>query len=246
MTTAAIATLTVRDLHAGYTPGIDVLQGIDLSTRDAGITAVIGPNGAGKSTLLRAIFGFIRPTGGTVSLGDAVITGLAPHAIKSKGMSYIAQGITIFSQLTVEENLLMGAWTIRGERKVVQQHLASAYELFPALRGMRLRKASELSGGQAKMLSIARETMTDPRVILVDEPTAGLSPILSDQVYEFLTRTQRALGCAIVLVDQNIDAAVAIADRVYLLNLGRVKTEGPREAFGPERVGELIRECLTG
>jgi branched-chain amino acid transport system ATP-binding protein len=246
MTLPPAATLTVSDLHAGYTPGIDVLQGIDLATGEAGITAIIGPNGAGKSTLLRAIFGFIRPTQGRIALGDADITGLAPHTIKSKGMSYIAQGTTIFSQLTVEENLLMGAWTIRRDRKFVQRHLESAYELFPSLRELRPRRASDLSGGQAKMLSIARETMTDPRVILVDEPTAGLSPMLSEQVYEFLIRTQRALGCAIVLVDQNIDAAVAIADRVYLLNLGRVKTEGPREAFGQERVAELIRECLTG
>jgi ABC-type branched-subunit amino acid transport system ATPase component len=242
----APALLSMRGLRAGYTPGIDVLQGIDLTTAGAGITVIIGPNGAGKSTLLRATFGFLSPSAGTVSLDGDDITGLPPHIVKRRGMSYIAQGTSIFSHLTVEENLLMGAWTIRRDGARVRRHLESAYALFPVLREVKGRKASELSGGQAKMLSIARETMTDPRLILVDEPTAGLSPALSREVYDFLVSTQGALGCAIVLVDQNIDAAVAIADRVYLLNLGRVKTEGTREEFGPARVSELIRECLTG
>jgi ABC-type branched-subunit amino acid transport system ATPase component len=238
--------VTLSDVHAGYQPGIDILRGIDLSTGGAGITVIIGPNGAGKSTLLRTIFGFVVPTSGRIALNGEDITGRPAHEIKSKGMSYIAQGITIFAQLTVEENLRMGAWTIRNDRGRVRRQLDAAYELFPLLRGLRSRKATDLSGGQAKMLSIAKEIMTEPSVILVDEPTAGLSPALSEEVYEFLLRTQRALGCSVVLVDQNIEAAVAIADYVYLMDLGWVRNRGPRKDFGPDQVRRLIQECLTG
>ncbi len=200
-------TLTLADVHVGYQPGIDVLQGIDLSTNALGVTTVIGPNGAGKSTLLRAIFGFLAPHVGRITLGDA---------------------------------------DIRGDRRRLRAQLDTVFELFPMLRNDRSRKASELSGGQAKMLSIAKEVMTEPSVILVDEPTAGLSPALSELAYEFLLRTHKSLGCSILLVDQNIEAAVAIADYVYLINLGRVKNEGPRGDFGPQRVRALIQECLTG
>ena len=140
----------------------------------------------------------------------------------------------------------MGAWTIRGDKARLRAQLEAVFELFPMLRDTQRRKASELSGGQAKMLSIAKEVMTDPSVILVDEPTAGLSPALSDLAYEFLLKTQRTLGCSILLVDQNIEAAVAIADYVYLINLGRVKSQGPRDEFGPQKVRALIQECLTG
>jgi len=243
---ATPASLTVTDVHAGYQPGIDVLTGIDLSTNGLGVTTVIGPNGAGKSTLLRTIFGFLAPNQGRITLDDRDITALSPDVVKTKGVSYIAQGINIFPGLTVEENLRMGAWTIRGDKKHLKTQMDAVYGLFPMLRDNRTRKASELSGGQAKMLSIAKEVMTDPSVILVDEPTAGLSPALSDQAYEFLLHTQRALGCSILLVDQNIEAALAIADYVYLINLGKVKNKGPRGEFGQQRVRELIQECLTG
>lgn len=238
--------LTVSDVHVGYQPGIDVLQGIDLSTGGLGVTTVIGPNGAGKSTLLRTIFGFLAPHVGRITLGETDITALPPNAVKRCGVSYIAQGINIFPSLTVEENLRMGAWTIRNDRGRLRAQLDTVFELFPMLRSDRARKASELSGGQAKMLSIAKEVMTDPSVLLVDEPTAGLSPALSEIAYEFLLRTHKTLGCSILLVDQNIEAAVAIADHVYLIDLGRVKHKGPRDEFGPQRVRALIQECLTG
>jgi ABC-type branched-subunit amino acid transport system ATPase component len=240
------ATLTVTDVKAGYQPGIDVLTGIDLSTQSLGITTVIGPNGAGKSTLLRTIFGFLAPSAGRITLDGKEISALSPDVVKRRGVSYIAQGISIFPGLTVEENLRMGAWTIRGDKHRLAAQLDAVHTLFPMLRDNRKRKASELSGGQAKMLLIAKEVMTDPAVILVDEPTAGLSPALSAQAYEFLLQTQRTLGCSILLVDQNIEAAVEIADYVYLINLGKVKNEGPRGDFGPQRVRGLIQECLTG
>jgi ABC-type branched-subunit amino acid transport system ATPase component len=241
-----LAELTVTNVHAGYQDGIDVLRGVDLTTKDAGITAIIGPNGAGKSTLLRAMFGFLAPTLGSVVFNGEDVTGFAPHVLKSKGMSYIAQGITIFPHLTVEENLRMGAWTFRGDRSRVKRRLEAAYELFPVLRDVRWRQASELSGGQAKMVSVAKEIMTEPDILLVDEPSAGLSPALSASVYEFLTKTQRVTGSSIVLVDQDVESAVGIADHVYLLNLGKVRNEGPREAFGRDQVWRLMQECLTG
>lgn len=240
------AELQVGDVWAGYQNGIDVLQGISLNTGQRGMTVVIGPNGAGKSTLLRAIFGLLHPHQGSITLGGKDITGLAPHQIKSLGVSYIAQGINVFPQLTVEENLRMGAWIIRRDKKRLNHQLNRVYELFPVLHERRRSRSNELSGGQAKMLSTAKEIMTDPSLILVDEPTAGLAPVFAQQVYDFLLQTQKAIGCSILLVDQNIEAAVKIADYVYLVNLGRMRNEGPQEQFPMPRVRELIQECLVG
>jgi ABC-type branched-subunit amino acid transport system ATPase component len=241
-----LSTLKITNVHVGYTPGVDILRGMNLDTEGSGITAVIGPNGAGKSTLLKTIYGFLRPHTGTVMVNDENITSYEPHKIKARGLSYIAQGINTFPQLTVEENLRMGAWTIRGNRERVQTQMESIYELFPALRLKRRNKANELSGGQAKMLSIAKELMTEPSMVLLDEPTAGLSPALSEEVYGFILNTRKALGCSMVLVDHNIEEAVAISDYVYLLNLGRVKEQGLSSEFDMPRVRRLIQECLTG
>jgi ABC-type branched-subunit amino acid transport system ATPase component len=238
--------LAINNVWAGYQDGIDVLKGVSLATRQNGMTVLIGPNGAGKSTLLRTIFGFLHPHRGSIKFGTQDISTLAPHEIKSAGVSYIAQGINVFPQLTVEENLRMGAWTIRKDKKRLNDQFNRVYELFPVLRERRLSRSNELSGGQAKMLSTAKEVMTNPALILVDEPTAGLAPAFSEQVYDFLLQTQRALGCAILLVDQNIEAAVQIADYVYLMNLGRIRNEGPQAQFPLPRVRELIQECLVG
>jgi ABC-type branched-subunit amino acid transport system ATPase component len=238
--------LAVEDLHAGYQSGVDILQGLSLAVAERSLTLVIGPNGAGKSTLLKAIFGFLEPHRGKVRLRAEDITGREPHALKRLGVSYMPQEINTFPMLSVEENLRMGGWTFRRDTKRLKTRLQRIYEVFPVLGEKRKAQAGDLSGGQGRMLSVAREMMAEPSLLLVDEPTAGLAPALVDQVYGLLAQARRELGATILLVDQNIEDAVARADHVYMLNLGRMKAEGPAAEFTPKRTRDLIQECLLG
>jgi len=248
---ASEVVLALDDVVSGYTPGVDVIRGATLQARAGAITVIIGANGAGKSTLLRTVFGFLKPRAGTIRCtapaGDEKdLAGLEPHEIKALGIGYIPQQINIFPSLLVEENLRMGAWTLRGERATMRDRLAQVYATFPILGERKRARASTLSGGQARMLSVAREMMTQPHLILVDEPTAGLAPSIVPAVYAVLTQARTAGDAAIVLVDQNIEGAIGIADYVYLLDLGRIRAHGPAAEFTPERTRDLIRECLRG
>ena len=236
----------VEDLHAGYQSGVDILQGLSLEVAEGSVTLVIGPNGAGKSTLLKTIFGFLKPHQGHIRLREDEITSRAPHGLKRLGVSYMPQEINTFPLLSVEENLRMGAWVFRRDKRRVQARLQRIYDVFPVLAERRKAAAGDLSGGQGRMLSVAREMMAQPRLLLVDEPTAGLAPALVDQVYDLLTQARRELGATILLVDQNIEDAVAKADHVYMLNLGRLKAQGPAAEFTAARTRELIQECLLG
>jgi ABC-type branched-subunit amino acid transport system ATPase component len=239
-------TLAVENVRAGYQSDIDILQGVSLAVAAGTLTLVIGPNGAGKSTLLKTIFGFLKAHAGTVRLGEQRIEELEPHEVKTLGIGYVPQEINIFPLLTVEENLRMGGWTLRREPARLKAQLAKVYEVFPVLAERRRSPAGDLSGGQGRMLSVAREMVAEPRLLLVDEPTAGLAPNLVERVYELLQVARRALGATILLVDQNVEDAIAQADTVYLMNLGAVKAQGPAATFTPERVRDLFRECLLG
>jgi ABC-type branched-subunit amino acid transport system ATPase component len=243
---SAAPLLALEALHAAYQPGIDILQGLSLGVREGSLTLVIGPNGAGKSTLLRAIFGFLAPHRGGISYAGGAIAGLQPYQIKVLGISYVPQEINTFPSLTVEENLRMGGWTFRRDKARLGRQLERLYAIFPALAERRRTKAGDLSGGQGRMLSVAREMMSDPKLMLVDEPTAGLAPALVHQVYELLATARRSTGATILLVDQNIEDAIPHADYVYMVNLGRIKAEGPPAEFGAARVRALIQECLLG
>jgi ABC-type branched-subunit amino acid transport system ATPase component len=240
------ALLTVADIHAGYLPGVDILRGLSLEAHANEITLVIGPNGAGKSTLLRTVFAFLTPNQGSIAFRDRATAGLRPSDLKASGISYVTQDINSFPNLTVEDNLRMGAWVFRRDTARLQRQLARVYETFPALAAKRHARAGELSGGQGRMLSVAREMMTEPELLLVDEPTAGLAPNLVEQVYDILLTAKKSSGVAILLVEQNVEQALPLADRLYLLNLGRVKAEGPGREFDNNRVRALIQECLLG
>jgi len=244
--TDSASLLVVEDLHAGYQSGVDILQGLSLEVEENSLTLVIGPNGAGKSTLLKAMFGFLKPHRGSIKLKGREISGDEPHAVKRLGVSYMPQEINTFPLLSVEDNLRMGGWTFRHDAARLKSRMARVFEVFPALADKRKAAAGDLSGGQGRMLSIAREMMAEPALMLVDEPTAGLAPALVEQVYELLQQAKRALGTTILLVDQNIEDAVARSDQVYMLNLGRVKARGPAAEFTPQRVRDLIQECLVG
>src|SRR5436189_4338370 len=239
-----MARLELEHVAAGYVEGIDILGDITLRVAPGSITGVIGPNGAGKSTLLKTIFGFLHPRRGTIALEGREISTLAPYEVKRLGISYVPQGANIFPQLTVEENLQLGAWVIKQDRARVAARLEGAYTAFPRLREKRRRRATTLSGGEAKMLSLAKELVTEPTLLLVDEPSAGLSPKITEQIYARLLQA-RAAGATILLVDQNIAKAIAVSDYLHMIEMGRVRHHGPRHVFA-EQVRDLVRDALLG
>ena len=239
-------TLRVHDLFAGYQQGIDILRGLTLATAPAGVTVVLGPNGAGKSTLLKTIFGLVDSHTGSVTFDGRDVTNLPPATLKRMGVSYVPQGTNMFPQMTIEENLRMGGWTLRHDKARLKRQIEQVYELFPMLSERRRVKATQLSGGQARQLSLAKEVLTSPKILLVDEPTAGLAPNLTQQVYEFLLRARKMFNASILLVDQNVSESVAIADQVFLIDRGRVHASGPREDFTDEKVAAMMRELLVG
>ena len=238
------ALLDLDDVTAGYVADIDILNGLRLQVAPGSITGVIGPNGAGKSTLLKTVFGFLHPRRGTITFDGRPIQSLAPHAIKRLGIGYVPQSTNVFPQLTVHENLQLGAWVFRHDRARLARMLERAYAAFPRLGQRRSLRATGLSGGEAKMLSVAKEMVTEPRLLLVDEPSAGLSPKISDQVYAQLLAA-RAEGVTILLVDQNIAKAVEVSDYLYMLEMGQVRRHGPRHEFA-DHLRTIIRDALLG
>jgi branched-chain amino acid transport system ATP-binding protein len=227
--------LEVAELRAGYYRDLDVLRSVTLRAQPAAVTAILGANGVGKSTLLKAIFGFLTPTAGRVALGDREITGTPPHRMIELGVGYMSQQPGVFAQMSVEENILMGAWTFRRDKLRTRQRLHESYERFPILGARRTSQAGQLSGGQRRMVELARALMTEPRFLLVDEPSAGLAPLIADGVYATLDGLRQA-GVGIVLVDQDIPRALRIADYVYVIDLGTNRVEGT-----PAELGDIER-----
>jgi ABC-type branched-subunit amino acid transport system ATPase component len=238
--------LSVDGVFAAYQPGVDILQGMSLTVPKGGFVLVIGPNGAGKSTLLKTVFGLLGAHRGGIALEGQAIANLAAHEIKRLGVSYVPQELNTFPHLTVEENLKVGGWTLRKQPALLKERIAKVHEIFPVLAERRRAKAGSLSGGQGRMLSVAREMITEPRLMLVDEPTVGLAPNLAEQVYELLQTARRAISTTILLVDQNVSDALRHAEDVVMMNLGKVKASGPVAEFGEARVRALIQECLLG
>ena len=223
--------LAIDDLYVGYYRDLNILQGVTMKAEDGKITTILGANGVGKSTMLKAIYGFLRPNQGQILLNDQNIIDVPTHKRINMGISYIPQQPGVFRFMSVEENLQLGAWTFRNDKNRVKRKLAENYERFPALKPRRNSKAGELSGGMQRMVEIGRTLMTDPSLILVDEPTAGLAKLLSEEVYQMLVDLRDRDGLTILLVDQEIRSALKIADYVYVLELGRNKFQGPAEEF---------------
>jgi neutral amino acid transport system ATP-binding protein len=229
------ALLRVENLVAGYVPEVDILNGVDLSVRKGEIVTVIGPNGAGKSTLIKSIFGLLPPRRGRVVLRGEDLTGLAPHVITRRGMSYVPQLDNIFLSLTVEENLEMGAL----ERGTAEQRIASMYELFPRLGERRSQVAGTMSGGERQMLAMARALIPEPQLVLLDEPSAGLAPAFVEAIFEKVEEINDH-GVTIVMVEQNARRALGMSDRGYVLDLGQNRFEGAgNELLQDPKVTEL-------
>jgi branched-chain amino acid transport system ATP-binding protein len=222
--------LEVEDLYVGYYKDLNILQGVNMKARQAEITVVLGANGVGKSTLLKAIYGFIRPQKGKIEVDGKDVVPLSSYQLVHRGVSYIPQRQSVFPYMTVEENMELGAWSFRGDKARLREKLEDNYNRFPILRDRRRSPAGELSGGMQRMVELSRVLMTDPKLILVDEPTAGLAVTLARDIYDLLVSLKNE-GITILLVDQNIRQAIRIADYVYVLELGRNRHEGPREEF---------------
>jgi branched-chain amino acid transport system ATP-binding protein len=213
------AALAVEEVVAGY-GGVLALRSVSITARPATITAVLGANGAGKTTLLRAISGVIRPRRGRVLVGGQEMTGRSAEDMARAGVAHVPEGQGVIAELTVQENLRLGAFWRRG-RGTRAAALAEAYQRFPVLAGARNRAAGTLSGGERQMLVIARALMARPRVLLLDEPSLGLAPKIVSQVME-LTAGLRETGLTVLLVEQNARSALSIADQGIVLSLGRV------------------------
>jgi branched-chain amino acid transport system ATP-binding protein len=220
--------LAVRDLRAGYA-GSEVLFGVSLRVDQGEGVVVLGPNGHGKTTLLRAISGLVRPTAGAVELDGELISDKRPDEIAAAGVIHIPQGDLLFPEMTVYENLVMGAYVKRAWRER-QQRLSRVYELFDWLPERRDQLARSLSGGERRMLALARGLMADARVLLIDEPSLGLAPVITEQIYASI-RGIKESGLAILIADENANHLAALADRVYLLETGTFVREAPAESL---------------
>ena len=215
--------LRAEAMTAGYGK-MDVLHEVSLIVSAGELVAVIGPNGAGKSTAFKAIVGFLRPKTGRVIFDGQDITGLRPDLVLRRGLAYVPQGRMVFPQMTVLENLEMGAYIERDPRRI-RQALLRVYELFPVLHERRRQKAGTMSGGEQQMVAIGRALMTTPKLILLDEPSLGLSPRFVSLIFEKLVDMKRS-GYTLMVVEQNATRALAAADRGYVLELGRNRFDG--------------------
>jgi branched-chain amino acid transport system ATP-binding protein len=220
-----VTVLRIRDVTSAY-GDIQVLRGVSLDVGDGEIVALLGPNGHGKSTLLKAIAGVHPATGGSIELDGEEIVAEPPHRIVQRGVAYIPEERHLFPEMTVFENLRLGAYTRRA-RERFEEDLAFVYEIFPRLRERRYQACQSLSGGESRMVAIARGLMSGARILLVDEPSIGLAPGLKKGVYEAIRRINQQGGISVLLVEQEIDHALRLAGRVYLLKKGEILFERP-------------------
>jgi branched-chain amino acid transport system ATP-binding protein len=235
-----MAMLKVDNLHTYY-DNIHALKGISLTVDEGEIVTLIGANGAGKSTTLITISGLVEPREGSITLRDQDLRELSAHEIVELGVAHVPEGRRIFSRLTVAENLDMGAY-IRADRDGIRDDLDRVFEMFPRLKERRNQVAGTLSGGEQQMLAIGRALMTHPRLMLLDEPSMGLAPILVEQIFDTI-RELNEQGATILLVEQNARMALSIANRGYVLQTGNIVLEGTADQL---RADENVRKIYLG
>jgi branched-chain amino acid transport system ATP-binding protein len=206
-----------KDLHAGYLPGINILNGCSLTANDGELIGIIGPNGAGKSTLLKAIFGQVNIRSGSIVLNGEDITGLKANKLVEKGVAFVPQTNNVFPSLTIEENLEMGVFQ---NPKKFDERFEFVTSIFPDLATRRAQKAGSLSGGERQMVAMGRALMVDPSVLLLDEPSAGLSPVRQDEAFLRVREVNQA-GVTVIMVEQNARRCLQICDRAYVLDQGK-------------------------
>ncbi|MFT5520158.1 MAG: ABC-type branched-subunit amino acid transport system ATPase component [Enterobacterales bacterium] len=228
--------LKIENLVAGYVKGMPILNDVNLTLKKGTIVVIIGPNGAGKSTLIKAIAGIVPITSGSVTLGSKNITGLAPHTMTKEKISYVPQSDNIFRMLSIRENLEL---VLRASTEDTTSRLDELFEQFPILAEKQKQKGGSLSGGQRQLLAVAMALSTRPEIILMDEPSAGLSPKATQEVLE-LVRNITKTGVSVLLVEQNVKQALRLADHCYILAEGRNQLDGPAaELLNDPVVGEI-------
>ncbi len=213
--------LSAHDIYAGYGE-TEILHGVSIDIDAGELVTIIGPNGCGKSTLMKTVFGLLTPTSGHIAFNDSDITGMPTDRLIRMGMSYVPQTDNTFPSLTIEENLQMGAFV---QPRNTQQRIADIYDMFPDLRRSRKQRANSLSGGQRQMLAFGRALMLEPKLLLLDEPSAGLSPIMRQLIFDHLVQIRQS-GVAILVVEQNARAALSISDRGYVFASGENQLHG--------------------
>ena len=231
--------LDLKNVFAGYLPGVSVLQGVSLYVNSGELVCLIGPNGAGKSTVLRTISGLLKPSRGNILCDKEEIAGLRPDLILKKGIAQVPQGHSAFPRMTVHENLLMGAYILK-DKAERRRRLDRVYEMFDLLRERRETKAGNLSGGQQKVLEVGRALMIAPQIMLFDEPSLGLAPKTAKMVFDTIKKLQQEAGITVLMVEQNAKSGLAISDRGYVLELGQERLEGPAsELLNDPKVAQL-------
>ena len=231
--------VSIHDLSVNY-GGIEAVKGISFDVHEGEIVTLIGANGAGKSSTLRTIAGLVKPSGGTINFRGDNITGRDATTIVKKGITLVPEGRRVFAQMTVEENLEMGAFT--RANSTVEPGLEKVYELFPRLKERRRQVAGTLSGGEQQMLAMGRALMSAPKLMMLDEPSMGLAPILVEQVFDIIQSLHKA-GTTILLVEQNAQMALSIADRAYVLENGKVSLSGTGEELAKS---EQVQKAYLG
>jgi branched-chain amino acid transport system ATP-binding protein len=234
------ALLQVNGLEVAYGP-VRAVRGVDLEVHQGEIRAILGANGAGKSSIIRAIMGLVKPRGGTVAFGGRALDKLLPHKVNEWGIAWVPEGRQVFSTLTVEENLLMGAFGRRNGQATDtrQEHIM---DMFPTLRERRTQLAGSLSGGEQQMLAIGRALMSNPRLLLMDEPSLGLAPKVVRSLFD-LVEEIRARGISILMAEQNARQALRVADYAYLLEVGEIRGGGSAREM---EASETIRRVYLG
>ena len=234
------ALLEVEDLRAGYGP-VRALHGVDVTVQEGAVAAILGPNGAGKTTTLRALTGMVRTSGRIVFDGRS-LAGLSTPRIVRLGVAHVPEGRGTFPALTVDENLRLGAWT-RRDAAAVRSDLDECYGMFPRLAERRRQAAGSLSGGEQQMLAIARALLLRPRLLLLDEPSLGLAPMVTRALFEVLGRVKRERRTTMLLVEQNANLALELADQAYVLEAGRTVLAGPAEQVSAD---DNVRRSYLG
>ena len=233
--------LSVRDLHVSYGQ-IKAIKGISLTVETGSIVTLIGANGAGKTTLLRTISGLIKPKSGTVSVGPDELTALPPHQIVKRGVAHSPEGRMIFSNLTVNENLKMGAY-LRKDTDGIARDMDYIFSIFPRLKERIWQPGGTLSGGEQQMLAIGRALMSQPKLLLLDEPSLGIAPILVRTIFEKIVEINKNLGVTVLLVEQNANMALAVASKGYVLETGTIVLEGPAADLAAD---ENVKKAYLG
>jgi branched-chain amino acid transport system ATP-binding protein len=226
--------LDVHEVSAGYQRDIDILRGVSVVARPGQLTTIIGANGVGKSTLLKTIIGQLRPRSGRITYNDHDLTRLPTRDLVRVGIAYVAQRHALFRDMTVAENIEMATWSFRRDRERAKAAVAQVYERAPYLKAFAGRRAGLMSGGQQRLMQLELAMMSNPDLLLVDEPTVGLDPKRAGVIYDHLRRLVVEDGRTILMVDQNVIAGVDVADYVYVLELGTNKIEGTKATFDAE------------